>query len=143
PIHSRGTYWPLTWFSGESLRRGANDGYCRPLSRRNSSVATGWSLDSRMIPLATREVMSTHSPARYTRTRARKRRGEMTTYGPSHVSHGQSCHVSTLCSVMMSCQVGRRIAILYYSPVLSVGGVGHVTSHGAPGCCGTSRRACL
>src|SRR5690606_16078005 len=65
----------------------------------------------------------------------------MTTYGPNQVSHGQSCQVWTLYSVMMFCQVGRRIAILYYSSVLSVGGVGHVTSHGAPGCWGTSRRA--
>src|SRR5690606_8841947 len=140
PIQSRGTYWPLTLFSGLSLRRGARAGYSRPLSRRSSSVATGWSLDSRMTPDATRDVMSTHSPARYTRTRTRKRRGEMTTYGPSQVSHGQSCQVWTLCSVMMSCHVGRRVAIGYSSVTSPVGGVGHVTSHGAPGCCGTSRR---
>src|SRR5690606_38615261 len=55
--------------------------------------------------------------------------------------HGQSCHVSTLCSVMMSCQVGRRIAIGYSSVTSPFGGSGHVTSYGAPGCWGTSRRA--
>src|SRR5690606_42079390 len=128
--------WPLTRFSGESLRRGAMDGNgpasrmgsagtsCSarivvrlvtvigpgairpPSSRRRSNVATGWSLDSRMTPEATREVMSTHSPARYTRTRTRKRRGEVTTYGPSHDSHGQPCQVWTLCSDIMSFQVG-------------------------------------
>src|SRR5690606_36138481 len=89
---------------------------------------------------ATRDVMSTHSPARHTRTRARYRRGAMTVYGPSHVSQGHRSQVVAP-MLMMSCHVGRQTAMYYSSVTSLVGGVGHVTSHGAPGCWGTSRRA--
>src|SRR5690606_3005662 len=93
-----------------------------PLSKVRSSVATGSSFVCRTTPRYTRWVMSCHTPWRLTRTRTALRRGGI--------------YESALGDVK---RISDTTAPPYCSD--SCGGSGHVTSYGAPGCCGTPRRA--